>query len=143
MYVESVLRSKGNKVVTAKPETPVTDIARTLAEARIGAVVISGDERRVEGVLSERDIVAAIAAEGPSALSKRASDLMTREVVTCSPQDQVADLMSVMTARRIRHIPVLEDGALSGIISIGDVVKCRVQEIEFEAEALRTYVTQG
>lgn len=143
MYVESVLRSKGNKVVTAKPDTPVTEVARMLAEARIGAVVISGDERRVEGVLSERDIVAAIAAEGPSALSRSASELMTREVVTCSPRDQVADLMSVMTTKRVRHIPVLEDGALAGIISIGDVVKCRVQEIEFEAEALRTYVTQG
>ena len=143
MNVESVLRSKGNTVITAKPDTPVAAVAGMLADAGIGAVVISTDKVHVEGILSERDIVSAIAAKGKNALAMSAADLMTREVVTCSPTDRVAELMSVMTAQRIRHLPVLADGALAGIISIGDVVKCRVQEVESEAEALRNYVTQS
>jgi len=143
MNVESVLNSKGSTVVTARPETPITAIAKLLTEARIGAVVISADNTRVEGILSERDIVNAVAARGEEALSLPASALMTRNVVTCAPEDHVADLMAVMTEKRIRHLPVVDEGALAGIISIGDVVRCRVQEISAEAEALRTYVTQG
>ncbi|MDX1482919.1 MAG: CBS domain-containing protein [Alphaproteobacteria bacterium] len=143
MYVESVLKSKGAQVVTAKPDASVEDVARLLDEAKIGAVVISADDVRVSGILSERDIVAAIAAKGPAALELPASALMTRDVVTCKPEDHIAELMVTMTEKRIRHLPVLIDGSLAGIISIGDVVRCRVQEIEAEAEALRTYVTQG
>jgi CBS domain-containing protein len=143
MYVESVLKAKGTKVVTAKPDMPVTHVAKLLADAGVGAVVISADNVSVEGILSERDIVAAIAAKGEAALGMPASALMTREVVTCSPDDHIADLMAIMTEKRIRHLPVLVEGGLAGIISIGDVVKCRVQEVESEAEALRAYVTQG
>lgn len=143
MYVESVLKSKGAQVVTAKPDASVEDVARLLDEAKIGAVVISADDVRVSGILSERDIVAAIAAKGPAALELPTSALMTRDVVTCKPEDHIAELMVTMTEKRIRHLPVLIDGSLAGIISIGDVVRCRVQEIEAEAEALRTYVTQG
>ncbi|HSR54704.1 MAG TPA: CBS domain-containing protein [Alphaproteobacteria bacterium] len=143
MLVESVLNAKGSSVVTAKPDTPVTDVAKLLADAKIGAVVISADNTRVEGILSERDIVNAIASRGEEALRLPASALMTRDVVTCTPQDHIADLMGVMTEERVRHLPVLIEGALAGIISIGDVVRCRVQEISAEAEALRTYVTQG
>ncbi len=143
MFVESVLNSKGSTVVTAKPDVPVREIANMLAAAGIGAVVISTDGVRVDGILSERDIVAAVASKGEAALGAAASDLMTREVVTCDPKDHIADLMSTMTDKRIRHLPVLEEGALAGIVSIGDVVRCRVQEIEAEAEALRSYVTQG
>lgn len=143
MYVESVLKVKGTKVVSAKPDMAVAHVARLLADAGIGAVVISADNVRLGGILSERDIVAAIASKGVQALNMPASALMTRDVVTCSPADHIADLMAVMTEKRIRHLPVLSDGALAGIISIGDVVKCRVQEIESEAEALRAYVTQG
>jgi len=143
MYVESVLKVKGTRVVTAKPDMPVTHIAKLLADAGIGAVVISADNIVVDGILSERDIVAAIASKGEAALGMPASALMTHEVVTCSSDDHIADLMAVMTEKRIRHLPVLVEGALVGIISIGDVVKCRVQEVESEADALRTYVTQG
>lgn len=143
MNVESVLNSKGSSVVTARPEAPIREIAKLLADAKIGAVVISSDNTRVEGILSERDIVNAVASQGEAALGLSASALMTRDVVTCSPEDQVADLMAVMTEKRIRHLPVVTEGALAGIISIGDVVRCRVQEISAEAEALRTYVTQG
>ena len=142
MDVESVLGSKGSKVVTAGPDTPVGDIAKILTDAKIGAVVISTDKNRIDGILSERDIVGAVAAHGDAALAMPASALMTREVVTCTPNDLLADLMATMTSKRIRHLPVLAEGALVGIISIGDVVMNRVQEIESEAEALRTYVTQ-
>lgn len=143
MIVESVLNAKGSSVVTARPDTPVSEIAKFLAEAGIGAVVISADNARVQGILSERDIVRAIAEQGAGALSLSASDLMTQDVVTCAPADHVAELMGIMTEKRIRHLPVVSEGTLAGIISIGDVVRCRVQEIESEAEALRTYVTQG
>lgn len=143
MLVESVLNAKGSSVVTARPDTPVTDVAKLLADAKIGAVVISADNTRVEGILSERDIVNAVASRGEETLRLPASALMTRDVVTCTPQDHIADLMAVMTEKRVRHLPVLIEGALAGIISIGDVVRCRVQEISAEAEALRTYVTQG
>ncbi|MEE8214814.1 MAG: CBS domain-containing protein [Alphaproteobacteria bacterium] len=143
MYVESVLNIKGSNVVTAKPDMPVNLVAKLLADDGIGAVVISADDVRVEGILSERDIVAAIASKGEAALGMPASALMTREVVTCAPDDHMASLMAVMTEKHIRHLPVLIDGGLVGIISIGDVVKCRVQEAESEAAALRNYVTQG
>ena len=143
MYVESVLKVKGSSVVTAKPDLPVNLVAKLLADAGIGAVVISADDVHVEGILSERDIVAAIASKGEAALGMPASALMTREVVTCSPKDHIAALMAVMTEKHLRQLPVLVDGGLAGIISIGDVVKCRVQEVESEAEALRAYVTQG
>ena len=103
----------------------------------------SADNAHLEGILSERDIVEAIASKGAAALAMPASALMSREVVTCSPKDHIADLMAVMTEKHIRHLPVLVEGGLAGIISIGDVVKCRVQEVESEAEALRAYVTQG
>ncbi len=143
MNVESILRSKGNAVITAKPDTPVAVVAGMLTDARVGAVVISTDKVHIEGIISERDIVSAIASKGKDALTVPAANLMTKDVVTCSPTDIVAELMSVMTEQRIRHLPVMKDGALAGIISIGDVVKCRVQEVESEAEALREYVTQS
>jgi CBS domain-containing protein len=143
MKVDSILRAKGNSVVTAKPDSPVSVVTGMMANAKIGAVVISVDKKHVNGILSERDIVAAIASKGKDILAMPAANLMTKDVVTCSPTDIAADLMAVMTAQRIRHLPVLADGELAGIISIGDVVKCRVQEIEAEAEALREYVTQS
>ncbi len=143
MNVESILRSKGNAVITAKPDTPVAVVAGMLTDARVGAVVISTDKAHIEGIISERDIVSAIASKGKDALTVPAANLMTKDVVTCSPTDIVAELMSVMTEQRIRHLPVMKDGSLAGIISIGDVVKCRVQEVESEAEALREYVTQS
>lgn len=143
MNVATILRNKGSNVVTTRPETPVADIVRLLSEARIGAVVISSDRVRVDGILSERDIVRAIAQRGEAALSMKAADLMTRDVTTCGPDDTVAHLMSVMTSGRFRHVPVVEEGGLVGLVSIGDVVRLRVEEIEREAEALRSYVTNG
>ncbi len=143
MNVTTILRAKGHNVVTVRPSATVAEVVKLLRDARIGAVVVSADRLRVQGILSERDIVAALAEHGPETLHMRASDLMTRDIATCAPDDCIAELMSVMTARRIRHLPVCEDGALIGIVSIGDVVKWRVDEVEHEAEALREYVTHG
>lgn len=143
MNVATILELKGSSVVTVKPDTRITDVVRVLAGARIGAVVISSDEKRVKGILSERDIVAALASRGADVLTLQASELMTSKVTTCVLDDDVAGLMSVMTDKRIRHVPVIRQGELCGIVSIGDVVKWRVGEIEQEADALRAYVTQA
>lgn len=143
MNVATILELKGSSVVTVKPDTRITDVVRVLAGARIGAVVISSDEKRVKGILSERDIVAALASRGADVLTLQASELMTSKVTTCVLDDDVAGLMSVMTDKRIRHVPVIRQGELCGIVSIGDVVKWRVGEIEQEADALRAYVAQA
>jgi CBS domain-containing protein len=143
MNVAAILKVKGSGVVTVKPDTTIADVARILAEKRIGAVLVSSDGLRAQGILSERDIVRSLASSGNATLEKKAHELMTARVTTCSADDQLADLMGVMTAKRIRHLPVTEDGAISGIISIGDVVKWRVEEIEREADALRAYVAQA
>lgn len=143
MNVATILQYKGGNVVTTRPGSSVAEIVSLLCDARIGAVVISSDHVRVEGIVSERDIMRALAQYGSDALSMTAENIMTRDVVTCTPDDIAGELMAVMTAGRFRHIPVCEEGALVGIISIGDVVRVRVDEVEHEAEALRTYVTQG
>lgn len=143
MTVEHILRGKGSDVITAPPSTPLGAVAAILREKRIGALVISQDGRGIDGILSERDIVAALADHGAQALDAPASTAMTRDVVTCSRRDSVQDLMTVMTDRRIRHLPVAEEGALAGMISIGDVVKARLAEVEAEAAALRDYIATG
>ena len=143
MNVATILQYKGGNVVTTRPGSSVAEIVSLLCDARIGAVVISSDHVRVEGIVSERDIMRVLAQYGSDALLMTAENIMTRNVVTCAPNDIAGELMAVMTAGRFRHIPVCEEGALVGIISIGDVVRVRVDEVEHEAEALRTYVTQG
>jgi CBS domain-containing protein len=143
MNVAALLRSKGNEVITIAPEASMAEVVRILADHRIGALVVSRDGQRVDGILSERDIVGRLAMDPATLPTLRARDIMTTRVFTCSPSDELAELMAVMTARRIRHIPVLQDGNLFGIVSIGDVVKWRVEEIEREAEALRAYVAQA
>ncbi|WP_207456255.1 CBS domain-containing protein [Azospirillum sp. SYSU D00513] len=140
MHVAALIKRKGSQVIAAKPDAPITEVAGILARNRIGAVlVMDGDDRPV-GILSERDIVRAVAAEGPDALSRPASHLMTRELVTCKPEDTVSQMMAVMTERRIRHVPVVEDGRVIGLVSIGDVVKARIDDAELEVESLRGYV---
>jgi CBS domain-containing protein len=143
MNVSAILKAKGSNVITVKPDTSVADVVRLLAEKRIGAVVVSADGLRAQGILSERDIVGSFASRGPATLDKKAHELMTARVTTCAPHDELADLMAVMTTKRIRHLPVVEHGTVCGIISIGDVVKWRVEEIEREADALRAYVAQA
>jgi CBS domain-containing protein len=143
MNVESILKSKGSSVVTVAPDETVARALSILEAHEIGALVVSADRTKVEGILSERDIVRGLALRGPGLLEVKVSEVMTAEVFVCEPDDTVAELMSQMTQRRIRHLPVVVGGKLQGIISIGDVVKHRVGEIESETEALREYIVRG
>jgi CBS domain-containing protein len=140
MNVASILREKGSEVATAPVETTLAEIAAVLDQRRIGAVVITGSGGAMEGIVSERDIVSAIARSGPQVLGRPAGDVMTRDVHTCVPSDSIDDLMNVMTEQRIRHLPVVVDGKLQGIVSIGDVVKQRIAEVEFEASEMKRYI---
>jgi CBS domain-containing protein len=140
MNVETILRAKGRDVATIEPDTTVENAVRLLASRRIGALIVSEDGRRVDGIVSERDIVQGLVEHGPGLLEQRVEDVMTRRVHTCSPEDTVEELMGRMTESRIRHLPVVEAGALCGIVSIGDVVKNRLEEVEYEASSLRSYV---
>lgn len=137
--VRAILDLKGRDVVTIAPEQTLADAARLLTEHKIGAVVIASNER-VRGILSERDIVKAIARGGPEALSGMIANTMTTAVMTCGLHDSMAEVMNQMTAGRFRHLPVIEHGRLAGIVSIGDVVKHRLAEIERESSALREYI---
>lgn len=143
MHVAEILREKGRAVETAKGTTTLADIVRRLAERRIGAVVILDRGNAVAGIVSERDIVRAMAHHGGDALKLPAAKVMTTDVVSCGEADTTDELMAIMTNRRIRHLPVIEDGELVGIVSIGDVVKHRVAEVELEASAMRDYITAG
>lgn len=137
MNVDGILRAKGASVETIRPDASVADLVRGLRAAGIGAMVVSADGRSVDGIVSERDVVRALAERGARIVELPVSAVMTRNVVTCSPGDSVKQLMSEMTRRRIRHLPVVVDGQLAGIVSIGDVVKNRLEEIETEANVLR------
>lgn len=137
MNVDGILRAKGARVVTIAPDASVADLVAGLRDAGIGAMVVSADGRRVDGIVSERDVVRGLAQHGGGVVSRPVSDLMTRNVVTCAPSDTVKQLMTEMTRRRIRHLPVVDGGALAGIVSIGDVVKNRLEEMETETNVLR------
>jgi len=141
MTVSRIIGAKGHDVVTARPHYTIAAVARILAERKIGAVVVTDDSGAIRGILSERDIVAAIAAHGSRALDEETSLHMTTEITTCGPSALINDMMAAMTAGKFRHVPVEEKGRLVGIISIGDVVKHRVAEIENEREALESYIT--
>ena len=143
MLVARILNDKGHEVVTANPGESVASIAATMAERRIGAMPISSPGGSLVGIVSERDVVAALAERGRGVLDRPVEEIMTRRVVTCTRADHIDDLMARMTEGRMRHLPVLEDGALAGIVSIGDVVKARMGEIEAEAQALKDYIATG
>lgn len=140
MTVSRILALKGRDVATIAPHRSVADAVTLLAARRIGAVIIGGDDGAVLGILSERDIVRALAA-GADALQHPVSRYMTSEVVTCAPDMLIVDVMEEMTAGRFRHMPVMEGGRLAGIVSIGDVVKHRLDEMQHETQALRQYIT--
>lgn len=143
MNVETILRNKGREVATILPDATVEQAVDRLRRAGIGALVVSADDETVEGIVSERDIVSALADCGAELLGRPVAEVMTRRVATCDPGDSVADLMAEMTTRRIRHFPVLRDGVLCGIVSIGDLVKSRLDEIEFEANSMRSFIAGG
>ena len=140
MNVDSILKTKGNVVVTVAPDEKISVAAAKLKREKIGALVVSEDGIGVSGILSERDIARALADHGAGLGELAVGDLMTRNVITCTPDDTVEELMTTMTKHRIRHLPVMADGALCGIISIGDVVKNRLEEIQRETESLRAYI---
>jgi len=139
MDVRTILKRKGTEVATASSDSSVVDIARMLREKRIGTIVLM-DGDRLAGIISERDIVRAMADAADMAAARPARDYMTRRMLTCAPDDSTDTLMAMMTEKRVRHLPVLEDGKLAGIVSIGDVVKQRIEEILFEAEQMKQYI---
>lgn len=143
MRVNGVLQGKGSDVATIGPDQTLLSAAAELGKRRIGALVVVGADGSVVGIVSERDIVAALARGGAAILERPVSEVMSVGVITCSPTDTMEQLMTAMTEQRIRHLPVLSEGALVGIVSIGDVVKRRVAEIQDEAKALGDYITQG
>jgi CBS domain-containing protein len=142
MRIADVLRSKGSSVATVPPWTTVTELLGELARHNIGAVVVLTPEG-VAGIVSERDVVRRLAERGAALLDRPVSEIMTTAVFTCTPNDTVESLSVLMTQRRIRHVPVLDDGRLAGIVSIGDVVKRQISQLQEEQAQLEQYITQG
>ena len=143
MRIDGVLRAKGTEVISVSPQASLQDAAGLLRQHRIGALLVIGSDEQVLGIISERDIVAAVADGGAAALGATVDSAMSAEVVVCSPSDTVEQLMAIMTERRFRHLPVVSEGSLLGIVSIGDVVKRRLAEVSDEAQALHEYITLG
>ena len=143
MAVAHILRQKGSDVITVSPTDSVQSIVDTLTRHRIGAVVVVDRAGAIAGIVSERDVVRAMAGNAAGVTSRTARDIMTAEVMTCEPGDSEAELMQLMTENRIRHLPVLAGGRLAGMISIGDVVKLRMESIEREAEEMKTYIASA
>jgi len=140
MTVQAILSHKGSDVLTIEPTAELAAAVKILAERRIGALVVTGADRRVVGIISERDVVRTLGQRGTEAFSVPVAEVMTRRVVTCSSRETVAEIMERMTAGKFRHVPVVEQDRLAGIISIGDVVKYRLHEMEHESEVLHDYI---
>ena len=140
MHVKNILSAKGGQVLSIGPTATLETAARALAEHKIGALLVLGPDRRIVGILSERDIVRVLAEQGASALTQPLSQVMTRKVFTCSPSETIGVIMERMTAGKFRHVPVIEQDQVVGVVSIGDVVKYRLQEMEHESAALRDYI---
>jgi CBS domain-containing protein len=143
MNVATILGEKGHEVVTASSEASLLDIATILREHSIGCIVVSDGKDGIAGIVSERDLVRAIANSGADILTSPVSRSMTKKVITCSRSDTIHTIMAAMTDGRFRHMPVVEEGKLVGLISIGDVVRLRIAEAELEAAAMRDYIATG
>ncbi|MFN0218160.1 MAG: CBS domain-containing protein [Hyphomicrobium sp.] len=143
LNIGQILKTKARGVSTAHPDDTIEEIALRLSQRKIGAIVIVGDNGKVVGIISERDLIRLIAENGARALSMKAKDGMTREVVCCSRSSTLDEIMEAMTTGRFRHLPVIEDGTLVGIISIGDVVKHHTAEVELEVSAMKGYLATG
>lgn len=141
MIVAGLLESKGRAVVTAPRAASLAEAVDTLARHRIGALVVVDDAGRIAGIISERDIVRALARSGASALDQQVEAVMTRKVMTCVESETINDVMARMTRGRFRHLPVVDRDRLAGIVSIGDVVKARIEEVEREADDMRAYIS--
>ena len=140
MNVKAILSQKGSSVFTIEPTTPLKAAVNMLTARRIGALVVTGAGDRIVGIVSERDIVRALDAKGAAVLDAPVAEVMTRKVVTCSEGETIAEIMERMTAGKFRHVPVVEQGRLAGIVSIGDVVKARLGELQHEQDALCQYI---
>jgi CBS domain-containing protein len=140
MTVNDILSQKGNQVLTIEPAATLAAAVETLAQRRIGALVVTGADHRIVGIISERDIVRVLHEKGTAVLGTPVAEAMTRRVVTCDRNETIAEIMERMTGGKFRHVPVVEHGRLAGIVSIGDVVKARLSELEHEQDALREYI---
>jgi len=143
MFVSDILAQKGGLVFTVTPGTSVAQLSQQLSTRRIGSVLVLDGEGSVAGIVSERDLVRAMASHGAKAMELEARQVMTRDVITCDPDDSIDQVMQTMTSGRFRHLPVVRHGELLGLVSIGDVVKARLEEAEHETEALKAYIVAG
>ncbi|MEZ5813024.1 MAG: CBS domain-containing protein [Rhizobiaceae bacterium] len=139
MKVADILSEKGDRVVTVRPGESIANLTQRLRLEGVGAMIVSEDGERIDGIISERDVAHGLAEHGAAILDMNVANLMTRSVVTCKPDDTIADISRVMTRRRVRHLPVQSAGRLAGVVSVGDVVKHRLDEMELEANVLRDY----
>jgi len=137
--VADILSAKGSKVMTVRPTDTIVTLAHRLKLERVGAMIVSRDGKTIDGIISERDVTHGLATHGAELSGLLVSNLMTREVVTCSPDDSIAEIARIMTRHRVRHIPVQEKGELVGVVSVGDVVKHRLDEMEMEVNVMRDY----
>ena len=143
MNIAQILKAKGRAVATARPDATLLEIVNKLAQKKIGAIVIVGDNGEVAGIISERDVIRRLGERGEHALMEPASQAMTSSVTSCQETSTLDEMMEVMTQGRFRHVPVIEDGALVGIVSIGDIVKHHIAEVEMEVTAMRGYFVTG
>ena len=140
MTVNDILLHKGSQVITIEPATTLAAAVRMLAQRRIGALLVTGADHRIVGIISERDIVRVLDEKGTAVLGAPVAEVMTRRVVTCDRSETIAEIMERITSGKFRHVPVIDRGRLAGIVSIGDVVKARLSELEHEQDALREYI---
>jgi len=140
MFVENILKQKGHAVLTTVPDRPAADIAREMMEKNIGILLVTDDAGAISGIISERDLVRGAAQNDGDISGLKVSDLMTPNVITCTPADSLQKITSVMTSKRVRHLPVLDGKTLRGLISIGDVLKYRLEETLLDEEAMRDYI---
>ena len=143
MFVSDILAQKGGLVFTVTPATSVAQLAQQLSTRRIGSMLVLDVDGSVAGIVSERDLVRALASHGAKAMELEARQVMTRDVVTCDPDDSIDQVMQTMTSGRFRHLPIVRRGELLGLVSIGDVVKARLEETKHETEALKAYIVAG
>jgi len=143
MNIGQILKAKGRAVATARPDVTLLEIANKLSQKKIGAIVIVGERGDVVGIVSERDVIRKLGERGPEVLSEPVAQTMTSSVISCQESSTLDELMEIMTQGRFRHVPVIEDGALVGIVSIGDIVKNHIAEVEMEVTAMRGYFVTG
>jgi CBS domain-containing protein len=143
MTVQRILYSKGTAVPTISPDATIVDVIARLEAEDSGALVVSSDGKAIEGIISERDVVRGLRQFGTNAMAKKVTELMTKKVLTCNANDRVAGVMAMMDAQKIRHVPVVQDGNLAGMVSMRDIIKLRLDEVQAEADAMRTYIGHG